>query len=402
MKIALGILLSLTLVSAHAGGINAVPAIIAARNVAESVPDKALIQTPVAPPHYRGFLIRTQEGKIKKVEMGLMALETCKYPTCEPDYVQSVQLSKKKKKDVPTPSPTPSPTPLPTVDPIVPFVPPAGETVDYSKAILNAQEAWSITQGSPSVIVAVIDSGAQMDHPDLKDNLVPGFNFITGTPGAEDDFGHGTHCAGIIAAESNGIGTIGLAPKVKVMPLKFLSKDGWGMTSDAITAINYAVDHGVKIISNSWGAGIQSQFLCDTIKAATDKGVLFVAAAGNAGTNNDEVAFFPSNCPGTLSVAATGESDHIAAYSDFSSKSVWISAPGSLIYSTIPASTWGFKSGTSMATPQVSAALALGWSKKPTATAAELKDKLCKTAKKILLDKTVCGRMDVAAFLKSL
>ena len=195
---------------------------------------------------------------------------------------------------------------------------------------------------SEDVVVAVLDTGVDFTHVDLVQNMwirpenVPAytddelgtFNDINGYNGTDniadpmDDNGHGTHCAGIIGAEGdNGEGIAGINWHVKIMPLKFLGRGGFGSVDDAIEAINYAIDrkeHGVniRIISASWGSTQKSQALEDTIRAAGDAGILFVAAAGNDGSNNDKRAHYPSNydLPNVISVAALDRNDELAGF----------------------------------------------------------------------------------------
>jgi subtilisin family serine protease len=275
------------------------------------------------------------------------------------------------------------------------------------------------------VIVAIVDTGVQVDHPDLKNNIwvntaeqggkpgvdddgngyvddVYGWDFRNNRPNAIDDNEHGTHCAGIIGAEMNGKGTVGVSPLVKIMPLKFLGADGSGDTATAIAAINYAVDNGAKVISNSWGGGGRSQLLEEAITRAVAKGVLVVAAAGNSASNNDSVASYPANYPGVISVASTDRNDALSSFSNYGSATTRIAAPGSDIYSTVIGSSYAYLSGTSMATPQVSGALALALALRPNKTRAEIEAALCSSAKKILTSKVQCGRMDVYELLRAL
>lgn len=259
---------------------------------------------------------------------------------------------------------------------------------------IGAPAAWDATGGAGQVVVAVIDTGIQTTHPDLASRIwqnageIPsngvdddgngriddtvGWNFYDDTNvvySAADGDSHGTHVAGTIAARrGNGAGIAGIADNALIMPLKFL-KPGGGYTSDAIVAIQYAVAEGADIINASWGGETYSQPLCDAIRLAGDAGVLFVAAAGNGGTDgigddNDVSAAWPANCPATslVSVAATTPSDGLAAFSNFGAASVDLGAPGQDVVSTIPGSSYGYKSGTSMAAPHVSgvAAVVLG------------------------------------------
>ncbi|MCX6585797.1 MAG: S8 family serine peptidase, partial [Acidobacteria bacterium] len=256
----------------------------------------------------------------------------------------------------------------------------AGGTVN---ADINAPEAWSLRTSASSIVVGVVDTGIDYNHPDLAANMwtnpgeipnngidddkngfvddVFGINAITDTGNPMDDDGHGTHVAGTIGAVgNNGTGVTGVAWNVKLMALKFIG-GGSGSTADAIQCINYALSKGVQILSNSWGGGGFSQPLYDAISSAKDQGVLFVAAAGNESLNNDTAISFPASydLPNVVSVAATDRNDTLAGYSNFGYRRVHLGAPGSDIYSTLPNNGYGVLSGTSMATPHVAGALAL-------------------------------------------
>ncbi len=266
---------------------------------------------------------------------------------------------------------------------------------------IDAPEAWAITIGSDSIIVGVIDTGIDYDHEDLKSNIwmnpgesgdkanngqdddgngytddVRGWNFAGNNNNPFDDNDHGTHVAGIIgAAGNNGKGVVGVNWKVKLMALKFLGSDGSGSTADAAAAIIYAVDHGAKVLNNSWGGGDASQTLQDAIAYADSHGVLFVAAAGNDSNDNDSSPTYPSNytLPNVISVAASDLNDQLASYSNYGWRTVDLVAPGSSIYNARPLSRYQRLSGTSMATPHVAGAYALVWAKYPQLTSNEVR-----------------------------
>jgi subtilisin family serine protease len=319
-----------------------------------------------------GFITRTQDGVVKVDPAKEEEVCGADRSKCEPNYIVHAHFGRK----------------------------PAQDTQDYSRSIMHVPDAWKISEGSPTVTVAVVDTGAAHAHPDLAANLLPGYDFIKKQDVAEDDNKHGTHCAGIIAALHNGTGTVGVAPNVKILPLKFLDSTGSGDTAGAIAAIDYAVAHGVKVISNSWGGGDKSQLLQDSIAKAVAAGIFVVASAGNDASNNDSSPSYPASYPGVISVASSDESDALSSFSNFGQTGVWIAAPGSNIYSTVLNGKYENLSGTSMAGPQVAGAIALAVSVKPNLTVDQARQALCDTSKKILTSKVACGRLDVAAFVQ--
>jgi subtilisin family serine protease len=163
-------------------------------------------------------------------------------------------------------------------------------------ADIHAVEAWDISASVQSIIIAVVDTGVRYTHEDLAGNMdIHGINAIANTSDPMDDNGHGTHVAGIIAAMgNNGLGISGIAWSARIMACKFLNASGTGATSDAITCIDYARAHGASIINASWGNSVYSQALYDAINRARADGIIFVAAAGNAADNCDQVFFYPA------------------------------------------------------------------------------------------------------------
>jgi subtilisin family serine protease len=259
-------------------------------------------------------------------------------------------------------------------------------------ADIKAPEAWDITRGNGNIIIAVLDTGIDLNHPDLVNNIWinaaenpvngvdddgngfiddwRGWNFVNNTNNPLDDDGHGTHVSGIIgAAGNNGIGTAGVMWNVKIMPLKFIGAhpDGYyGKVSDEIAAIQYAIKMGAKIMNASFGGADFSNAERDAIAAANAASIIFVAAAGNSSTNNDLVPEFPASysnpayggLPNIISVAATDQNDVKAPFSGYGLNSVHVGAPGNYIISTVPnylfPNGYDFMSGTSMAAPHVS------------------------------------------------
>ena len=295
-------------------------------------------------------------------------------------------------------------------------------------ADVDAPEAWNTTTGSPNTVVGVIDEGIDINHPDLKDNIwtnpgevagnnvdddrngyvddINGYDFANNDASVYDGAGddHGTHVAGTIAAVgNNGVGVTGVSWDAQVVPLKFLGANG-GTTLDAIEAVNYAVAAGIKISNNSWGGGGYSQALRDAIARADSAGHIFIAAAGNGGPdgrgdNTDSRPSYPASydVPNVVSVAATDNRDALASFSNYGVRSVDLAAPGVDIASTLPGNTYGYYSGTSMATPHVAGVAALLKSQNPALDDAQMKGKLLNTVdKKSTLSKKVLsgGRLN--------
>jgi thermitase len=229
---------------------------------------------------------------------------------------------------------------------------------------IGADWAWNTTVGDPSVLVAVVDTGIYYTHPDLTANYVAlGYDWVNNDNDPIDDHGHGTHCAGIIAATlNNGVGITGLA-QVRIMAEKVLDSGGGGYWDWVADGIINATDCGAKIISMSLGGYGDSELLHDAVKYAYEAGVLVIAAAGNDNTNTK---LYPAGYDEVIAVAATDQYDNKASFSNWGD---WIelAAPGVDIYSTVP---WGYESwsGTSMATPHVSGVAALVWSQYPNKT----------------------------------
>jgi thermitase len=230
---------------------------------------------------------------------------------------------------------------------------------------IEADWAWNTTIGDPSVLVAVIDTGIDWDHPDLAANYVAlGYDWVNNDTDPMDDNGHGTHCAGIIAAViNNSIGVAGLA-QVRIMAEKGLNQYGQGYEDDLANAIIHAVDQGAGILSNSWGSYGESALIHDAVKYAYDSGVLVVAAAGNEATSNK---LYPAAYDEVVAVTATDAYDNPAYFTNFG-EWVELAAPGVDIYSTYWDNTYRSMSGTSMATPHVAGVAALVWSQFPNMT----------------------------------
>ncbi|WP_170915402.1 S8 family serine peptidase [Microcystis aeruginosa] len=294
-----------------------------------------------------------------------------------------------------------------------------GQSGGTADADIDAPEAWDIQTGDPNLVIGVVDTGVDYNHPDLAGNIwtnpgeiandgidndgngyiddIRGWDFAYNDNDPSDVDGHGTHVSGTIAGKgNNGVGVTGVAWNAKIMPLKFLDDTGSGSTSNAILAINYATAKGVKLTNNSWGGGGYSQALYNAINAAGQAGALFIAAAGNSAQNTDTSPSYPAsyNLANIISVASTTRTDSLSSFSNYGLTSVDLGAPGSAIYSTTPNNTYATYSGTSMASPHVAGAAALLWSQNPTWTAQQVKDALMNTGDPIaaLAGKTVSGK----------
>jgi thermitase len=221
---------------------------------------------------------------------------------------------------------------------------------------IRAYSGWGIHTGRSNTVIAIVDTGVDLNHPDLKNKLVKGYNFVEDNDTPMDDDSHGTHCAGIAAASTNnGVGVAGVCPNCSVMPVRVLGSDGSGTTSTVSNGIIYAADHGAAVISMSLGSPSASSTLDDAVKYAAKKGVVIVAAAGNDGV---DLPFYPAYLEPCIAVGSTVQ--YTDERSSFSNYGDWvdIAAPGSSIMSTIPGN-YGLKSGTSMAAPFVSGLAAL-------------------------------------------
>ena len=269
-----------------------------------------------------------------------------------------------------------------------------GQWGGVSGADIGADEAWDVVREAPDVIVAILDSGVRYTHEDLAANMwinpgeiadngidddgngfvddVHGINTVgvdgERTPETEgdpmDDLGHGTHVAGIVGAVGdNGLGISGVAWKVKLMALKFLDSGGEGSDADAIECINYARENGARIINSSWGGLDFNPLLGDAIEEANEAGIFFVASAGNESSNNDDQPSYPASYayPNVVSVTATDKRDGFATFANYGETEVELAAPGVSIHSTYYTADDDYRalSGTSMAAPFVSGALAL-------------------------------------------
>jgi thermitase len=256
-------------------------------------------------------------------------------------------------------------------------------------ADVDAVEAWAITSGN-DIKVAVLDSGVDLDHPDINPKVVLRANF-SGAATNEDKYGHGTHVAGIVAASHNTYGVAGVCPGCTILAGKVLDDRGIGSSSGLANGINWAVSNGAKVINMSIGVRA-SRTLETAINNAWSKGVVLVAAAGNGG---NQTKIYPAGYPNVIAVAATDNKDAKASFSTYGASWVDLAAPGVNVYSTFPdqdfalaepnnrSLSYDVGNGTSMSSPIVAATVALAWSANPAATNTTIRGKVQSTADKI-------------------
>lgn len=272
---------------------------------------------------------------------------------------------------------------------------------------VGAADVWAKGIQGEGVIVAVVDSGVDLSHPQLKNQIarndrevingidddhngyvddVAGWDFYENSNRVTDGAGHGTHVSGIIAADPTAGPVKGLAPKAKILPLDFMGDDGAGSIGDGIKAMYYAHSRGAKIINASWGGSLCSRNLRTAIGDLSSKGVLFISASGNGDDwgRGEDITNYPTYPAAfavglQISVGASAYSDFMAGFSNYSTTLVHLLAPGVDILSTYPNATTKSLQGTSMATPFVSAAAALLWGHRPQASAAEVREALLRS-----------------------
>ncbi len=278
---------------------------------------------------------------------------------------------------------------------------------------LDLPEAWSVTTGSAATIVAVIDTGLDLTHPEFAGRVwvnpgefpgngidddrngyvddVHGWNFDANTANVQDDNGHGTHVSGTIgAAGNNRLGVVGINWNARILPLKALDARGGGSTGAAVAAIYYAADRGARVINASWGGASHSQALADAILYANARGAVFVTAAGNESANNDLVLSYPASYrfPNVISVASIDAGGGLSSFSNYGAGTVDLAAPGGAILSTVLGG-YSTYSGTSMAAPHVAGVASLVAGLHPEYTAAQVVGALVAAAQPLA---TLAGR----------
>lgn len=270
---------------------------------------------------------------------------------------------------------------------------------------ISALEAWKITKGSKEIKIAVIDTGVDFNHVDLKDNIMINEAELNGSVGVDDDgngyiddiygydfanddadptdgHGHGTHCAGVIGASHNSQGIAGVNAEVSILPIKFLTDKGGGTLEGALKAIDYATQRGVDVMSNSWGGGGRSEALFEAIQRAEAAGIIFIAAAGNSNSDNDAKPTYPANYKASniVSVGAIDGKGKRASFSNYGKKTVHVFAPGVDIYSTVSNNKYKKMSGTSMACPHVAGVAGLLLASEPNLNFTDIKERLMNTS----------------------
>lgn len=266
------------------------------------------------------------------------------------------------------------------------YVPNDPDFVDKSKSyaqeLINLPSAWDLSTGNSQVIIAILDTGLSLSHSEFSNRFVAGYDLINRDSDPSDDHGHGTHVAGIIAAQiDNNMGTAGVCPHCRIMPLKVLDKQNLGSWSTIAEGIIYAVDNGAQIINVSLGGVKPSPTVEEAIQYAAGKGVLIVAAAGNSHSTEP---FYPAAYDHVLAVSATDKQDALWPLSN-SGSYIDVAAPGHMIYSTTPLELsneigYAYMTGTSMAAPHVAGLAGLLLSQDTSRTATDLEDIITSSA----------------------
>lgn len=307
---------------------------------------------------------------------------------------------------------------LPVVGPSYPTDPQFAQEWGLNSGIdvdIDAPEAWTVTTGAASTIVAIIDSGIDLKSPEFAGRLwlnpaasrpgrpVFGWNFVAGNGNVQDDYGHGTHVAGIFgAAANNGKGIVGVDWNARIMPLKVLNARGAGAPDDVAAAIRFAADHGARVINASWSTTEPIPGVSEAIAYAGSKGAVFVVSAGNDAMNLDARPSYPAayHLPNVIVVAAVDPRGNLADFSNHGASAVDVAAPGVDVYATYASRTgYATLSGTSMAAPYVSGVVSLLVGLHPEWSAEQLVQRVLATVKPLpgLEGKTATGGIVSAA-----
>lgn len=256
---------------------------------------------------------------------------------------------------------------------------PRKQTVPWGITRVRAPEAWGSATGR-GVRVAVLDTGIDMSHPDLKANIEGGFDCINETTDVVDDNGHGTHVAGTIAALDNDFGVVGVAPEARLYAVKAFDSRGQGQVSDIVQGMEWCMTNRAQVINMSFGTADSSRALTVAINKAAEAGIVMIAAAGNDGRRDG--VLYPARDPNVMAVTASTRDDRIASFSN-SGTQVAVAAPGEDVYSTYRDGGYKSLTGTSMACPHVAGVVALLLSASPGLTRDDVREVVCGTATKL-------------------
>ena len=261
------------------------------------------------------------------------------------------------------------PTPKPTTPPV--------QVLPWGVDRIDAELVWATTNAD-LIKVGIIDTGIDTGHPDLKANIKGGVNTINSWVGYNDDNGHGTHVAGIVAALNNTFGVVGVGPQIDLYAVKVLDRNGSGYLSDVIEGLDWAVQHGIQVVNMSLGTSSNVLSFQEAVQRVNLAGIVQVAAAGNSGG----AVIYPAAYSQVIAVSATDQGNVIASWSSRGLE-VDLAAPGVDIYSTYKGSTYKTLSGTSMASPHVAGAAALVLDSFPGYSPAEVQNRLEQTAREL-------------------
>lgn len=269
-------------------------------------------------------------------------------------------------------------------------------STQWDRAVTRIDWAWNVTKGSKDVLVAILDTGVDTTHPDLRTNLVAGYNFVDTSATVQDGHGHGTAVSGVVAAEiDNLIGVAGIA-QASIMPLKVVADNGYYQNADLIQGILYASDHRARAINMSLG-GSQDTLLARAIDYAWQHGVFICAAAGNSGADS---SLYPAAYPNVVSVGYTTEADERGSGSHYG-RNVDIFAPGVQVASTSLGGGYGAFTGSSIASPEIAGLAALVLSLEPYCTNRDVRDAILASADTIDVDIGRVPRMSAGLFASS-
>jgi subtilisin family serine protease len=260
---------------------------------------------------------------------------------------------------------------------------------------VRAPEAWDVSTGDASTVIAILDTGVRLDHPDLASNLVPGYDFVNGDSTPADDHGHGTLVAGAAAARGhNGTGVAGACWTCGIMPVKVAGSSGSASYSAIASGLRWAADRGARVANISFAGPTASTTLTSAVQYALSKNMLVVAAAGNAGTSTPQ---YPAAIAGVLSVGASNSVDQLYSYSNYGTW-VDVSAPGS-VWTTTYQGSYTSAGGTSLAAPLVAGIAALALRPGDGMGPAAMETALTSTAVRLDAGTVAAGRIDAAAYV---